>query len=254
MFVKQKLLKISKSLFSLRTLRALFQWETYENMMIGFLKFLIKRNPLSALYALVVTVKQKIFNAKGSFDSTQDDKQRRGNDKKGWDDESSVISTKVPSTRDEVEKSLDAKNKNPLKKATRSAHSNSSSPFRKGDKRGFFKKLFRWETYENMVIRTMRFFMHRNPIHLWFWAQYGWKKVVNKALDHPSFRMKKFNQRHPYLSSASSILLIFLMVLGLFSYFVLYNPESAAAWWDDHWTYRKALIIDSDEVAVIAVA
>jgi hypothetical protein len=81
------------------------------------------------------------------------------------------------------------------------------------------KALGKWEFYEDILVAVLRFLFVK-PYFL-FKNSKNWKY-------------------------AGIVVLIFALVSG---YLLLRNPDSAAAeWWNDQWSYRKQLTIDSDEV------
>jgi hypothetical protein len=109
------------------------------------------------------------------------------------------------------------------------------------------KKIFSLEFYEDILVRIFRFFMHRNPLFIYFWLKYYLfdgafrKDEENRRLFYGKYQ--SFNQRHPYLSAGTSFVLILAFVFSSVWWLVLRSPESAAAWWNDTWGYRKEIPI-----------
>ena len=114
-----------------------------------------------------------------------------------------------------------------------------------------YKKLVKPETYEDLMAKAMKFFMRRNPLYLWFVltnliSRFKSKKTNSSLKANTKFHF--FNQKHPYLSTSSSIF-SYALILGTISYLAFTNFYSqASAWWNDDWLYRKQLTINSSEV------
>jgi len=112
-------------------------------------------------------------------------------------------------------------------------------------------KLKKLETYENAIAKTMKFFMHRNPIYFWFVLTSLISRFKSKKTSSPlkaNTKFHFFNQKHPYLSTSSSIL-SYALILGTISFLAFTNfYSSASAWWNDDWLFRKQLTINSAEV------
>ena len=88
--------------------------------------------------------------------------------------------------------------------------------------KNFLKKLISFEFYEDLLVNFLKFFIKRNPVAL-----------INK----------NFNQKHPYLSASTSIVLISLLLFSSLWWVFFRNTQPVAAWWDDTWRYRKAIAV-----------
>ena len=128
-------------------------------------------------------------------------------------------------------------------------------------------KLLKFETYENLLVKVMHSYMRRSPIYVAFFITSIFKKnfkfQISNFKSNPNDSMsnekkseltakqklKIFNQKHPYLSASTSILSYFaIVVAGFWLLFASNTAPVEAGWWDDSWSYRKQLTIESDEV------
>ena len=123
-----------------------------------------------------------------------------------------------------------------------------------------YKLLFKKETYENGLIKFLRFLINRSPIYLWFFIKEKQSVISNKLsgkkekLEANSYhltadeRFKSFYQKHPFQSAGAS-LATFLLIIGGAGYLLFsYYSSQASAWWNDDWLYRKQLTINSSQV------
>jgi hypothetical protein len=112
-----------------------------------------------------------------------------------------------------------------------------------------YKNLFKLSTYEDLLVKLMHFFMRRSPLYLLFALKSYILNPKSPQKGKTTDKFDLFNRRHPFVSTGTSIF-SYLFIFSSIAYllFTTFYKSAAADWWNDDWLYRKQITINSSQV------